>query len=196
VSGAGWERSDASAADVAARLLGRLDKTGAGLGQARAVTAWRDAAGPEVASHARGFALRGGELLVFVDSSVWANELCVLAEHYRSAVNQRLGKEAVSSIRFAVSRKVSEARAWDAVDAAVGAGSGPAKTTPVPASETEVAQIKQMASAVRNKNVREAVVAAAIRNLEWRKGLDALNAPQRGAQGATEAEQDAGQGDS
>lgn len=196
MSGKGWARSDVSAVEVAARLLGRLDRTGAGRGQARAIAAWRDAAGPEVASHARGFVLRDGELLVFVDVSVWANELSVLAEHYRGAVNERLGKEVVSSIRFAVSKKVSEERAWEAIDTAAGAETEAGKTTPVPATETEVAQIRHMASAVKNDRVREAVVAAAIRNLEWRKGLDALSAAQGAAQRATGAEANAEHKDS
>ena len=164
--------------------------------QARAIAAWREAAGPEVSAHARGFVLRDGELLVFVDVSVWANELSVLAEHYRGAVNERLGKEAVSSIRFAVSRKASEERAWETVDAAAGAEAGARKAPPVPATETEVAQITHMASAVKNDKVREAIVAAAIRNLEWRKGLDALRASQEPAQRSTEAGADAEHKDS
>jgi len=196
VSEKGWARSDVSAADVAARLLGRLDRTGTGMQQARAIAAWREAAGPEVSAHARGFVLRDGELLVFVDVSVWANELSVLAEHYRGAVNERLGKEVVSSIRFAVSKKVSEERAWEAIDTAAGAETEAGKTTPVPATETEVAQIRHMASAVKNDRVREAVVAAAIRNLEWRKGLDALSAAQGAAQRATGAEANAEHKDS
>ena len=89
-------------------LWSRLDRTGEGAARARAVSAWRAVAGDEVAAHARGFALREKELLVFVDSPVWANELSVLSEPYRVAVNERLGKELVDTIRFSVSRKVAE----------------------------------------------------------------------------------------
>jgi hypothetical protein len=189
VTGQEWGPPGKRVSEAAAGLLGRLDRSGEGMRQARAVAAWRDAAGAEVASHARGFALRGSELLVFVDSSTWANELSVLAEHYRQAVNGRIGKEAVGSIRFSVSKRVSEEVAWEGADAAAVDAVTGGRVAPVPATETEVAQIRHMAAAVKTERVREAVVAAAIRNLEWRKGMEAQNAAQTAAQRAAEAKE-------
>ena len=177
-----------SVGSVVAGLWSRLDRTGEGAAKARAVSAWRAAAGQEVYSHARGFAYRGGELLVFVDSPVWANELSVLAEHYRTAVNDRIGKEMVGSIRFTVSRKVSEELERDAEDASLSGGDIEDRVTPGTASEEEIAQIRQMAATVQNPELRDAVVAAAIRHLEWSKGIEARNAAERAVQGATGAD--------
>lgn len=182
---ADWGPPGTRAGDAAARLLGKLDRSGEGLRRARVVATWREVAGPEVASHARGFALRGTELLVYVDSNVWANELAILSEEYRTALNERLGKEAVGSIRFAVSKKVADRRAEEEADAAADR-SREHRTRPVPVTETEAAQIRHMAAAVKNQEVREAVVAAAIRNLEWRKGIEAEKSAERAAQRAGE----------
>jgi hypothetical protein len=166
-------------------LWGRLDRTGEGAAGARAVSAWRAVAGDEVAAHARGFALRGQELLVFVDSAVWANELSVLSEHYRVAVNERLGKELVGSMRFAVSKKVGEARSEEAEDDSRASASGRLKVEPVRATETEIEQVRQMAAGVGDPELREAVIAAAVAHLEWRKGIQARSVAERAVQRAT-----------
>lgn len=170
---------------VAAGLWTRLDRTGEGLPKARAVAAWRAAAGEEVYAHARGFALRGDELLVYVDSPVWANELNVLTENYRAAVNERLGKEVVGTIRFNVSRSVGDERVRDAEDASVVEAAAIPRVDPQPATETEIEQIRSMAEGLQNADMREAVIAAAIAHLEWRKGIEALNAAERAVQGST-----------
>jgi hypothetical protein len=190
-----WEgraSRDVAAAGVARSLMSRLDRTGEGFERAKAVTAWRDAAGPEVAAHARGFALREGELLVFVDSSVWANELSALSEHYRTAVNERIGKETVRAVRFTVSKAVAQERWWEAAESRSADERDAERVQPVAATETERGQIRMMASAIHDEKVREAVIAAAICDLEWRKGIEARNAAQRAPQRATGPDSDAG----
>jgi hypothetical protein len=177
---------DAPASSVARAMLGRLDRDGTGMQRARVVSAWRSVAGEEVFSHARGFALRGEELVVFVDTGVWANELSAMSGHYRDAVNIVAGKEAVTSLRFAVSRKVAEERAWDEREASEAQADELDKVEPVPATTAEVARIRQMASGMRHDKAREAVIAAAIRNLEWRKGIEARKAAENASQSATE----------
>jgi len=183
-----WEgraSRDVAAAGIARSLMSRLDRTGEGFERAKAVTAWRDAAGPEVATHARGFALREKELLVFVDSPVWANELSVLSEPYRVAVNERLGKELVDTIRFSVSRKVAEVQQHEAEDDSHASSTERERVEPRRASETEIEQVRQMAATVNNPALRDAVVAAALAHLEWRKGIEADCAAERAVQRAT-----------
>lgn len=170
---------------LVAGLFNRLDRGGQGAAKARAVSAWRAAAGEEVYAHARGFALRDDELLVFVDSPVWANELSVLAEHYRVAVNERIGKEAVGSIRFTVSRKVSEELVREAEDVPSSVATDEAKVTPAAATSDEIERVRREAAVVKNEELREAVVAAAIARLEWSKGIEARNAAERAVQRAT-----------
>jgi hypothetical protein len=179
-------RKNESVASVAETIFTRLDKTGEGRERSRAIAAWRQVAGAEVFSHARGFALRDGELLVFVDSSTWANELSVLSEHYRTAVNERLGKEAVGSMRFAVSKKVAQETGFEREDEAAEAESRRDRVPPVPLTANEREQLSLMAAAVKSEKLRETVVAAATAHLEWRKGIEAHNAAQKAVQSATE----------
>ena len=181
-------RRTESVSSIAGGLWGRLDRTGEAATKARAIAAWRAAAGDEVSAHARGFALRDRELLVFVDSPVWANELSVLSENYRIAVNERLGKEMVGSIRFTVSRKVDEGLADEAEDDRRDADEKHDLVAPVRATEAEIEQVREAASGVSNPALRDAVVAAAIAHLEWRKGTEAHSAAERAVQRATGAD--------
>lgn len=158
---------------IIAGMWGKLDRGGKGAVKARAISAWRAVAGEEVAAHARGFALREDELLVFVDSAVWANELSVLSEHYRTAVNAHLGKELVGGIRFAVSKMVEEGRAQEAEDASHASAAQRETVQPVRATDDEIARYHKMAEVVADTGLREAVIAAAVARLEWRKGMKA-----------------------
>jgi len=76
--------------------------------RARAAEAWADVAGPEVGRHTLGVSLNQAELLVLVDSPVWANELSLLAPRYANALNAYLGRDLVGSVRFTVSRRVRQ----------------------------------------------------------------------------------------
>jgi hypothetical protein len=169
-------------------LLARLDKTGEGRERARVVQAWRLVAGPEVYSHARGFALRGDELVVFVDTHTWATELSAMGEHYKAALNMVVGTETVGSLRFAVSRKVSEELDGERRWANEPADREPDTVEPVAASQMERDQVSMMASAVHDDRIRDAVVAAAIAHLEWRKGIEARNAAQNAVQRLRDAD--------
>jgi hypothetical protein len=170
------------AGDTAARALRRLDRNGA-MGRTRAVSAWQDAAGPQVAAHAMGFAMREGELVVFVDSPIWANELSALSEHYRTAVNERLGQDQVRAMRFAVSKEVGRARAFEANEEAAHGSYAADRVEPVQATEIERLQIEQMASGIKSEQMREAVIKAATADLEWRKGLKARKSAQGPSEG-------------
>ena len=175
---------EANITSMAHGLLDKLDHTGEGRARADVVRFWRTISGPEVYSHARGFALRGGELVVFVDSHAWANDLALMSEHYLAAMQEGAGKETVTSLRFAVSRKVSEDRARDEEDVADAEAVSPRSVTPRAATKTERQQLAMMAAGIHDIELREAVVAAAIAQLEWRKGIEAANAAERGVQSA------------
>jgi hypothetical protein len=158
--------------EAAHGLLKRLDK-GGNIERARAVAAWRDVAGEEVAAHAMGFAMRGSELLVYVDSPVWATELTALSERYRSDINTAVGKELVGSMRFTVSKKVSEEHAWEEARRMVAESAQVRHIKPIPATAQERSQIEAMAAGIHDETLREAAVSAAICGLEWRKGREA-----------------------
>ncbi|MDO8915495.1 MAG: DUF721 domain-containing protein [Coriobacteriia bacterium] len=172
------ESQDTTVGDAAYGVLQRLDR-GGNIERAKAVAAWREIAGDDVSAHAMGYAMREGELVVYVDSPAWATELAALSEQYRSGINTALGKELVSTMRFAVSKKVSEERAWEDARAREEAETRHELVTPVPASSQERSQIEAMAAQIHDGALREAAVRAAVRGLEWRKGMEARKTPQR-----------------
>ena len=110
----------------------------------------------------------------------------MLSEIYRTGVNERLGKEAVNSIRFAVSRKVDEAVRFDAEDARAEEDRTADHVTPIPLTEEEHEAVAAMAAVVKSEALRETVIAAATAHFEWRKGIQARNAAQNGVQRARE----------
>jgi hypothetical protein len=59
---------------------------------------------------------------------------------------------------------------------------------PVRATETEIEQVRQMAASVSDQGLREAVIAAALAHLEWRKGIEARSVAERAVQRATGAD--------
>jgi len=174
---------------LAEGLIARLDPSGEGRERSRVLSAWRLVAGPEVFAHSRGFALREGELLVFVDTNSWATELSALAEHYRAALEMALGQETVTSLRFAVSKKVKDQLAFEQQTLAEEAEDAWWKAEPVAASRLERDQIEMMAAGIHDPQIRTAVVSAEIAHLEWRKGIEARNAAERALQRLRDANQ-------
>jgi hypothetical protein len=155
------------------RLSKRLNKSGGGLRQIRVHQAWQTVAGPTVVGHTTGAHLRAAELVVYVDSPVWATELSALREHYREALNASLGEDLVTTVRFSVSRKVdasarlvhaeSEREQEEKVDV----------VSSVRLSAQERAQVEASASVIVDEELREAVVRATVADLEWKKGISA-----------------------
>lgn len=153
-------------------LVKRLDrKSGGGLLQTRAAQAWYRLAGDSVTSHTTGAHVRDGEMVVYVDSSVWATELSALAEEYRTRINAEIGEESVKSMRFVVSRKVGEQRQVERAEEETAAFYTEDKVQSVPLTDAERAQVDASAAQIEDEDLREAVVAATVADLEWKKGL-------------------------
>jgi predicted nucleic acid-binding Zn ribbon protein len=62
--------------------------------------AWPRAAGETVARQAEPVAERDGEVTVACRSATWAQELDLLSERLRARLNEEIGSEAVTSLRF------------------------------------------------------------------------------------------------
>ena len=174
-------------ADAARGLLGHLDN-GGNLERARAVAAWQDVAGPEVARHALGHAMRDGELLVYADSPVWASELTALSEQYRTAINAALGKEMVGSIRFTVSRRVGRLREDRESDSGAIPGAATRTVEPALLTSDELQSLSSMAEAIHDDRLRVAALRAATRDLQWKKGLQRRKSPQAAPGGPLDPE--------
>jgi hypothetical protein len=160
--------------DSLERLMARLDRSsGGGYQQARVALAWESVAGEAIAAHTTGAHVREGELVVFVDSSLWAAELSALSERYRVAVNEELGKELVSSVRFTVSRRVETSRGVRQAEQESEASYSADKVDPVPLSEAEARQVEASVGEIDDDELRDAVLRATVADLEWKKGLAA-----------------------
>ena len=84
---------------------------------ASVMEAWGEVAGPEIGRHTESARFRKGELLVSVDTAAWANELQLMGEQLRVRLNERIGKETVTSVRFTVSKRVGERNRRHVVEA-------------------------------------------------------------------------------
>lgn len=154
------------------RLLNRLDrKSGGGYFQVRVQDAWREVAGAGVAAHTVKAHVRQGELIVYVDSPVWATELSALAEQYRVRMNEELGHEPVKSVRFTVSKRVAEERHWEQAQQDAEDEKSHDVVESVPLSDVERAQVEASAASIEDDELREAVIRATVADLEWKKGL-------------------------
>jgi len=155
-------------------LVRKLDKKGGGAYlQTRAAQAWHRIAGPAVCAHTTGAHVRSGEMIVFVDSALWATELSALSEHYRTSINQELGQDLVTSVRFTVSRKVSTEKRIEEIEKTSSDHLTEDKVDPVRLSDRELAQIEASVASIQDDGLRRAVLRATVADLEWKKGLKA-----------------------
>lgn len=176
--------------DLLGRYVGRLDPGGKRF-QARAVTAWNEVVGAEIRKHTRGLALREGELVVHVDSPTWATELSLMADRVRRELNEKIGEELVSSVRFSVSKRVKREEAWDQQRQAEEAFYEEDKVEPIPLNAIEREQVLFCARGIADESLREAAVRAMTKDLEWKKALKARNESQRGSEGPDKADSQA-----
>ena len=181
------KRTGADISEMLEKISRRLDrKSGGALLQPRIAEAWRLVAGETVCSHTAGSYLRQGELVVEVDSAVWATELSALSEQYREAVNEKLGQPLVKSVRFSVSRKVGEKRRFKERQRQEDAEKTQDEVPSVPLSDAEFEQVRLSVENIPDQELREAVLRATVADLEWKKGIKAAKrrqerreAPQR-----------------
>jgi hypothetical protein len=156
--------------DLVSGVLKRADKQGKRYG-ALAVNAWRDVVGDEIVRHTRGFALRDDrELVVFVDSAAWANQLSLMSDELRARLNSHLGEKSVSSLRFTVSRKVADEVGWEELSRTTEEYYAQEVNRAVPLDDIERGQAAQVARTVKNTELREIALRVMIKDLEQKKG--------------------------
>lgn len=170
--------------DALRSIATRLDqRSGGGLLQARVAAVWAKVAGASVDQHTTGAHLRDGELVVFVDSPVWASELSALSEHYREALEKEIGKDTVHSVRFAVSRRVDQKRAEETRQAEEEKEKSADQVPSVPLTEQERAQVEASAAVIENDELREAAIRATVADLEWKKGIELAKRREKAREG-------------
>lgn len=155
-------------------LLGKLDRKNAGAWTSAKVAAlWGEVAGPIVGTHTTGVHLRDGALVVYVDSHARANDLSALGERYRLEMNSGLGKDLISRVSFTVSRKVADDHRLVEAERETEEFYKEDDVDSVPLSRTEMDQVEASASAIRDDGLREAVLRATVKDMEWKKGIAA-----------------------
>ncbi len=157
--------------------VARLDRSGK-LQQAEVLDVWTSIVGANIATHTRVEGLREGELLVSVDSPVWANELSAMSENLRVRLNKRVGQERVRHIRFTVSQSVEKERDEEENEEATGRRYGGSRIKPLALSVDERRAVEKSVEEIEDETLREAAFRATIRDLEWKKGLEASNVAQ------------------
>lgn len=156
--------------DAAEAALRRIDKSGK-RHNARVVGVWSEVVGADIARHTKGFAFRDDkELVVFVDTAAWANELSLMASDLSARINAYVGEDVVRSLRFTVSRTVSIERAWEATIARAEEEYEPEQIEPVELSDVEVAQAEHVAAAIDDGELREIALRVMMKDLALKKG--------------------------
>lgn len=156
--------------DAAEAALRRIDKAGK-RHNARVVGVWSEVVGADIARHTKGFAFRENrELVVYVDTAAWANELSLMANDLTARINTRIGDDVVRSLRFTVSRTVSAERAWEAAITHAEAEYESTPIEPVALTDVEVAQAEHVAAAIDDGELREIALRVMMKDLALKKG--------------------------
>ena len=173
-----------SISDITDAVIRRADLKKKRYG-ARAALVWEKVAGAEIARHTLATSVREGEFVVSVDSAAWASQLDLMKDHFLDSIRSELGKDAVRSMRFTVSKRVATARAEKRIESEAEEFYRPDTTPSVPLDENEVRQAEYIAGAVKDAGLRETALRVMIKDLEWKKGARAGNEPQARSDGPT-----------
>lgn len=133
---------------------------------AKIVESWPRVAGEEIARHSRASAFRDGELIVLVESPVWATELSMMSEEFRTGLNRALGENRVDSLRFTVSR---EAAGGSRATTPEEEPAPPEPPEAIPLDESELAQVEYVTAGIEDDDLRSAAADLMARDLMMKK---------------------------
>jgi len=140
--------------------------------QSRVASMWSRVAGSEIARHTHVTGMRSGELLVSVDSAPWATELTAMGTHLTDKLNEALGEIVVRGVRFTVSSAVEKSAADGERETQTRRRYGGPLVDPQPLTDEERTRLEALFSDVADERLRETALRAAIRDLEWKKGVN------------------------
>lgn len=128
------------------------------MGAALAPSAWRRAAGEELARHTAFVSLENSRMTVAVADAMWKRQLDKMAARFVFLCAKELGKGSVTYIEFVVAPEKIAPRAARPGE----------KPEPVAAEEI-TPNLEQAAAKISNKKLREAFIGAAANSLHRRK---------------------------
>lgn len=164
--------------------MSRIDRSGH-MTTAGVIEVWEALVGPEIAQHTWIEGLRGRELMVAVDSGVWANELQAMTGQLLVRLQEETGQTSITSMRFTVTQSVSVRRDEAAATKEADRRYGGEMVDPVSLAPAELAAIERSVASIENESLREAARRATIRDLEWKKGQERVNESQGPSGGST-----------
>ena len=118
------------------------------------------------------------EIIIYVDTSIWAAELSMQEELFKLKLNTKLQKEQIEKIKCVVSKEkyTNRRRRMTTIEELREEESSYKNVAPVELDEDELAGIQEAAAQIEDDRIRNAAYAAAKANLEWQKGLEKIGA--------------------
>lgn len=159
---------------------------------ARVKRAWNLSVDKRIAEHVTAVFVvpntAASEIIVYVDSSIWATELNMQSELLRLNLNIELNKDAdepsnvmrkaeqVEKLTFRVSKEQYAARdrRLTTLQLLEAEDEDYRKAQPVALDEEELSGLEEALSHIENDQLRDTAYAAAKANLEWQKGVDSF----------------------
>ena len=159
---------------------------------ARLKRAWNLSVDKRIAEHVTAVFVvpntAASEVIVYVDSSIWATELNMQSELLRLNLNIELNKDAdepsnvmrkaeqVEKLTFKVSKEqyVARDRRLTTLQLLEAEDEDYRKAQPVALDEEELSSLEEALSHIENDQLRDTAYAAAKANLEWQKGIDSF----------------------
>lgn len=159
---------------------------------ARVKRAWNLSVDKRIAEHVTAVFVvpntAASEVIVYVDSSIWATELNMQSELLRLNLNIELNKDAdepsnvmrkaeqVEKLTFKVSKEqyVARDRRLTTLQLLEAEDEDYRKAQPVALDEEELSGLEEALSHIENDQLRDTAYAAAKANLEWQKGVDSF----------------------
>ena len=159
---------------------------------ARLKRAWNLSVDKRIAEHVTAVFVvpntAASEVIVYVDSSIWATELNMQSELLRLNLNIELNKDAdepsnvmrkaeqVEKLTLKVSKEqyVARDRRLTTLQLLEAEDEDYRKAQPVALDEEELSGLEEALSHIENDQLRDTAYAAAKANLEWQKGVDSF----------------------
>ena len=159
---------------------------------ARVKRAWNLSVDKRIAEHVTAVFVvpntAASEVIVYVDSSIWATELNMQSELLRLNLNIELNKDAdepsnvmrkaeqVEKLTFKVSKEqyAARERRLTTLQLLEAEDEDYRKAQPLALDEEELSGLEEALSHIENDQLRDTAYAAAKANLEWQKGVDSF----------------------
>lgn len=159
---------------------------------ARVKRAWNLSVDKRIAEHVTAVFVvpntAASEVIIYVDSSIWATELNMQSELLRLNLNIELNKDAdepsnvmrkaeqVEKLTFKVSKEqyAARERRLTTLQLLEAEDEDYRKAQPVALDEEELSGLEEALSHIENDQLRDTAYAAAKASLEWQKGVDSF----------------------